>query len=106
MCAFVPRQCIQSFASDSPPSPPPPLRVYIIPLIDFRLDYLSPTYSSQIRKHCSSYSQFNRLERGGGWTAEEEEEEEEGGEAAKLNVMNIMLTGGKSLHGLCVFVWN
>lgn len=88
------------------PPPPPPLRVYIIPLIDFRLDYLSPTYSSQIRKHCSSYSQFNRLERGGGWTAEKEEEEEEGGEAAKLNVMNIMLTGGKSLHGLCVFVWN
>ena len=34
------------------------------------------------------------------------EEEEEGGGAAKLNVMNIMLTGGKSLHGLCVFVWN
>lgn len=59
--------------------PPPPLHVYIIPLIDFRLDYLSPTYSSQIRKHCSSYSQFNRLERGGGWTSEEEEEEEEGG---------------------------
>lgn len=42
-----------------------PFSVYIIPNIDFRLDYLSPTYSSQIRKQCSLYPQFNRLEGGG-----------------------------------------
>lgn len=40
----------------------PSLCVYIIPLIDFWLDYLSPTYSSQIRRPCSSYPQSNRLE--------------------------------------------
>lgn len=47
--------------------PPPPLpSVYITPLIDSWLDYLSPTYSSQIRTHRSLYPQFNRLKWGGG----------------------------------------
>lgn len=57
--------------------------VYTTPLIDSRLDYLSPTYSSQIRKQRSLYPQFNRLK----WRW---------GTSPKLNVMNIMLTRGKA----------
>lgn len=69
------------------------LCVYIISLIDFWLDYLSPTYSSQISEHRSSYPQFNPLP-GVGY----------GGHShTKHN--NIMLTGGKAfVHS--VFGWN
>lgn len=42
--------------------------VYTTPLIDSWLDYLSPTYSSQIRKQRSLYPQFNRLK--WGWDGE------------------------------------
>lgn len=72
---------VYSHLHDSLPTPLPLLFVYIILFIDFWLDYLSPTYSSQIRKHCSLFTQFNRLK--GGVTS------------PNPNVMNITLTGGK-----------